>query len=53
MMRFAEKLPEAGATIAASRAVAWAKRGNFKKALLWAIPLAASAFVLWRIRRQA
>jgi hypothetical protein len=32
--------------------VSWAKRGNFKRALLWAIPLAASAFILWSMRRQ-
>jgi hypothetical protein len=32
--------------------VSWAKRGNFKRALLWAVPLAASAFILWRIRKH-
>jgi hypothetical protein len=45
-----KKGAETGAAFAGSRALQHAKRGHFKKALLWGIPLAAAVVLLVRYR---
>ncbi len=47
----AERGLETGATIAGGRAVEYAKRGNYKKALMWTVPLALAGILIWYIRR--
>ncbi len=47
-----EKGAETGAVVAGGRALEQAKRGNFKKALLWSMPLAAAVFLLIRYRSK-
>jgi hypothetical protein len=47
----AERGIEAGASVAGSRALAYAKEGKFRKALMWSIPMAAAVLLVWYIRR--
>ncbi len=51
MMGFVQKGVETGAAIAGSRVLANVRRGKLKKALLWSVPMAAAALLVWRIRK--
>ncbi len=51
MAGLAERGIEAGASIAGSRAAAYAKQGKYKKALMWTIPLVAAGVMIWYMRR--
>jgi hypothetical protein len=47
----AERGLEAGAAIAGGRAVDYAKHGNCRKAIMWAVPLVAAGVLIWYMRR--
>jgi hypothetical protein len=47
----AERGAEAGMAAAGGRVVACLKQGKIKSAVLWSIPLAAAALVVWYVRK--
>ncbi len=51
-MAIVERGAETAAALAGSKAMEQAKRGNFKKALLWSMPLAAAVLLLLRYRSK-
>jgi len=51
MSGLAEKGLEAGASIAGGRAVDYAKHGNYRKAIIWTVPLVAAGILIWYMRR--
>ncbi len=52
MTGLTEKGAETGAAVAGSRVLSNARRGNFKKALLWSMPLTAAVLLLLRYRKR-
>ena len=51
MSGLAEKGLQAGAAIAGGKAVDYAKRGSYRRAMMWTVPLLAAGILVWYMRR--